>query len=220
VIARALGVRVIERELPEDGWMRWTENGPIVCLSLDAGLARGRFTLAHELGHVLLRGAYTTAPDPTRARRAFHSEETFCDALAGGLLMPRSWVSKRFEGAPRGFATIQSLARAAGVSLSAAIVRLREVHGWQRTLLQWRAKHGSWVYDAEAGMWPSEQGAIKPSAGTPWALNERRSRGYSSCRMYLPLRIGGDERNVDADVHFCGDRAIVLVDSPALLLAG
>jgi Zn-dependent peptidase ImmA (M78 family) len=220
VLADALGVQVFERELREDGWMRWMESGPVVCLSVHAGIERRRFTLAHELGHVMLQSERLSLPALLPARRAFLSEEVFCDALAGGLLMPRSWVSRVFRRVPQRLAAIQSLARAAGVSLSAALVRLREIHGWQRTLLQWRAESGGWTYDAEAGVWPSEQNLIRASEGTAWALSDHRRRGCVSCVMELPLCISGEERDISAEVRFAGDRAIVLIDSPARLLAG
>src|SRR6202035_4201966 len=169
-LADTLGVAVFDdANLLEDGNFRWTAAGPVVMLRADAAIERRRFTLAHEPGHVV------GGEDPfTSPLAEFSHKKTFCDALAGALLMPYCWVRDRFFGAPHDLGTVSRLAGEAGASLSAALVRLREVHGWRRVLLQWRAEGGGWVYDAEAGLWPSERGLIKPSEGTTWALSALR----------------------------------------------
>ncbi len=220
MLAHGLGVTVLESEhLEEDGCVRWVDGCPIVLLACGPPLERRRFTLAHELGHVLLNTDHLKSATLVATRGAFHSEETLCDALAGSLLMPHSWVSRSFRRAPHKLHAIYKLAQVAGVSLSAAVVRLREVHHWRRTLLQWRAERGGWTYEAEAGVWPSEQGIIKPCEGTSWALSAKRGPTRDACRIDLPLRIDGDERDVPAEVRFTSQSALVLIDSPARLLA-
>jgi Zn-dependent peptidase ImmA (M78 family) len=218
-LAAALEVPVFDYDIPEDGRVVWGEGGPVVLLTLNAGLERRRFTLAHELGHVVLRTERLSSPTLLAVQQAFRSEEVLCDALAGSLLMSRSWVHSGFARAPQDLRTIGKLARAASVSLSAALVRLREVHGWRRTLLQWRSEDGRWIYDAEAGLWPSEKGVIKPSEDTTWVLSDRRRCGATWNTIGLPLRIREQYRDVQAEVRFVGDRAIVLVDSPSRLLS-
>ncbi len=218
MLADALGVPVFDSNRLEDGCVTWVDGRPIVMLALGAPLERRRFTLAHELGHVLLRTDQLASPTLLATQNAFHSEEILCDALAGALLMPRAWVSGSFRRTPHSLSVVQTLARTAGVSLSAALVRLREIHHWQRTLLQWRADKGSWIYDAEAGIWPSEQGLIKSCEGTAWALSAQRSGGNALRLMNLPLRIGNDDREIHAEVRFTGHRALVLIDSPSRLL--
>jgi hypothetical protein len=116
--------------------------------------------------------------------------------------------------------TIECLATDARVSLSAAVVRLRHVLGWRRTLLQWRAEGARWTYDAEAGVWPSEQGVIKSSEGTSWVFNAMRSGGIACDTIDLPLRVANSLRDVPAEVRITHGRALVLVDSPSCLAGG
>ncbi len=218
MLASALDVPVFDYDLPEDGRVIWTDGRPVVLLARDASLERRRFTLTHELGHVVLRADHLASPRRYATQAAFHSEEVLCDALAGAILMPRPMVKSAFARAPQDLGTIRSLARSAWVSLSAALVRLREVHRWQRTLLRWQFERGRWVYDEEAGLWPSEQGVIKPSEETTWALSDKRSKGVVSGQIDLPLRIGGRYQEVEAEVRFGRDHAVVLIDSPSRLL--
>jgi Zn-dependent peptidase ImmA (M78 family) len=214
-LAEALGVVVFDDpNLLEDGCLRQTPTGPVVLLRMNEPIERRRFTLAHELGHVVARGEGVRSPLLGRTLDAFHSEETFCDALAGALLMPYCWVMDRFAQSPHELSTVSDLALKAGTSLSAALVRLREVHAWRRALLQWRAEGGMWVYDAEAGLWPSEQGLIKPSEDTTWALSALHSQGEDLARVSLPLLIAGEHREVEANVKFVRARALVLLDAP------
>jgi hypothetical protein len=219
-LAVGLHVAVFDSDRVEDGCVTWAGDGAVVLLARTAPVQRRRFTLAHELGHVLVRDGQPATAALLAAREAFRSEEILCDALAGALLMPRGWISSRFRDSPQRLSVIHTLAVAACVSLSAALVRLREVHGWQRTLLQWRADGGGWIYDAEAGIWPSEQGLIKPSEGSSWALSAHRRSSHLTQIVELPLQVAGEERDVSAEVRFARDRAIVLIDSPGEILAG
>ena len=219
-LAETLGVPVIDSDIAEDGRVEWTAGGPVIRLARGTPLERRRFTLAHELGHVLLHTESLLSPVLEATCRRFTSEEVLCNALAGSMLMPHPWVTAGFAGEPQDLRTIEALAVRAGVSLSAAVVRLRHVLGWRRTLLQWRAEGAQWTYDAEAGVWPSEQGVIKSSEGTSWALNAMRSSGVVSDTIYLPLRLGSKLCDVLAEVRIMPARALVLVDSPSCLSYG
>jgi Zn-dependent peptidase ImmA (M78 family) len=218
-LAAALNVPVFDRDLPEDGRVTWTDGGPVVMLARGVCSERRRFTLAHELGHVILRSEHLASSTRSSAQAAFYSEEALCNTLAGAMLMPRSVMGHDcFARAPKNLGTIARLARVARVSLSAALVRLREVHRWRRTLLHWRFERHRWVYDAEAGLLSREQGMIKPSEDTTWVLSDGRSRGMRSVTIDLPLRVGCHYRDVSAEVKFAGDHAVALVDSPLRLL--
>lgn len=87
------------------------------------GQGRDRFTLAHELGHLLLHrgGRYLERADPQSLRTPSHPKyedsEWQANAFASELLMPVAMV--------RTCATPADLAVRAGVSLAAAEVRFK-----------------------------------------------------------------------------------------------
>lgn len=86
------------------------------------GMGRDRFTLAHELAHLLLHGGrYLQRIDPNAVARPSHQKfedsEWQANAFASELLMPVSVVKRYRDSAER-------VATAAGVSMQAARVRI------------------------------------------------------------------------------------------------
>lgn len=103
LIAEKLGVIVQEAELlGHDGCVEVVDGQYIATISSRARSTRQRFTLAHELGHVLLmRQAQDGKPVNLKRYRSKHApvglhqdsfEETLCNCFAGELLMPLSEV--------------------------------------------------------------------------------------------------------------------------------
>ncbi len=90
-----------------------------VYLGAFKGCGRDRFTLAHEVGHLLLHGgirlARTSGDSPT-VHKPFEDSEWQADAFAGELLMPIETAQSCFPSATR-------LADKCGVSEPAAQVR-------------------------------------------------------------------------------------------------
>src|SRR3954454_13146300 len=88
-LALRLGAdRVITERLErEEGRLELRGSEVVVVTSRDASSARRRFTIAHEIGHLI-------AADPRydlrrlRERNGLRDEERFCDRLAESLLMP------------------------------------------------------------------------------------------------------------------------------------
>ncbi|RZA15660.1 MAG: ImmA/IrrE family metallo-endopeptidase [Proteobacteria bacterium] len=85
---------------------------------------RNRFTIAHELGHVVL-GHVTDERSPKRDTTFTNDDpdERFANAFAAALLMPEKFVRKLYRSA-RG---IQELADAFGVSTAAMNFRLKNL---------------------------------------------------------------------------------------------
>lgn len=83
-----------------------------------AGLARDRFTLAHELGHLLLHTGVRFARhvDPQTVK-AFRSSEWQANCFAGELLVP-SWFSHNYK-------SVEDTAQLCNVSQEAAALQLR-----------------------------------------------------------------------------------------------
>jgi len=91
-------VRVIrERRLPISGASQWTAGVWIIVVNEDEPRVRQRFTMAHELKHVLDAAhtpavLYPTIGELDSAQRA----EQACDFFAACLLMPRKWVKRAY----------------------------------------------------------------------------------------------------------------------------
>lgn len=141
LIARRLGVVSITVErLPFAGGI-FDQNGGIhIKLNSASGNTRQRFTLAHELAHLII------APDIARgARRCLHSNalEVACDAIAAELLMPAEEM--RTLGSEFGNPSVENvraIARRFGISLQAAAVRVREIYGWKHSIGLWKWNNG------------------------------------------------------------------------------
>lgn len=110
--------------LPVSGFSEWSGSKWLIALKADEPLMRQRFTLAHELKHVLdnpyIDGLYPGADGKPSAERA----ESICDFFAGCLLMPRPWLKAAWTG---GHQDLRDLAGHFGVSQPAMSVRLSQV---------------------------------------------------------------------------------------------
>jgi Zn-dependent peptidase ImmA (M78 family)/DNA-binding XRE family transcriptional regulator len=119
---------------------------PVLIFSKEAPTAQA-FTLAHELGHVVLKesgisGPIGSAPNKTRARQV----EDWCDGFAGAFLMPRDEVARALQQpAPHrpeksiDDGRIAAVANAFCVSRHAALVRLVEL-GYVDEHFYWKVK--------------------------------------------------------------------------------
>ncbi len=102
----------------EDGWYYLCE------FNRDEISYRTRFTLAHELGHVVL-GHVTDERSPKRDTTFANDDpdERYANAFAAALLMPEKFVRKLYRSAR----DIQQLAEAFGVSTAAMRFRLKNL---------------------------------------------------------------------------------------------
>ena len=118
---------------------------PVLIFSKEAPTAQA-FTLAHELGHVVLKqsgisGPIGSAPSKTHARKV----EDWCDAFAGAFLMPKDEVVRLLRPAPLrpekaiDDGRIAAVANAFCVSRHAALVRLVEL-GYVDERFYWQVK--------------------------------------------------------------------------------
>jgi uncharacterized protein DUF955 len=85
-IAFKLGVgRIIEENLPFEGGLFHLPDGELVIkLNARSSFVRKRFTIAHEIGHLLLE----TVPAFRNSHHADSALERTCDMIAAELLMP------------------------------------------------------------------------------------------------------------------------------------
>jgi Zn-dependent peptidase ImmA (M78 family) len=100
LLCRKLGVELVEREISDDGACRFRTSEPysaVIEVNRQASSARQNFTIAHELGHLLLH------PETSNGWRrdlfsaaGTHKEEREANAFAAELLVPfaelRAWL--------------------------------------------------------------------------------------------------------------------------------
>ena len=138
-IAAKLGVSEIRcLDLVEDGRLRREGRQLVIELRSDRGATRKRFTLAHELAHLMLdisSSRETVLQQRTPAAR-HAEEERLCDAVAAALLMPTDLVKSLHERSGMTYSLVDTLASRSRCSLSAAAARVTEVTGAQVVLAE------------------------------------------------------------------------------------
>ena len=125
VIASLPRVRVELRErIPVSGSTHWADGSWLILVNADDAYVRRRFTLAHEIKHVIdhpiVDIAYPKEGDVTSEER----QELICDYFAACLLMPRVWVKQHWI---NGLQNTTELAQIFGVSRAAMAYRLRDL---------------------------------------------------------------------------------------------
>jgi len=109
---------------PVSGATHWTAGRWLVVLNGAEPRVRQRFSLAHELKHIIDHRfadlIYKSFPEQDRQRMT----EQICDYFAGCLLMPRPWLKSTYAS---GLQHLPTLARRFDVSQAAALVRLNQI---------------------------------------------------------------------------------------------
>lgn len=124
-LAARLGIDVRVSPLSGcDGWVLSVPTRVVIRLNENASPARRRFTLAHELGHLLL-GIPTIVGESIRdSLRSNSVEERSVNDLAGELLLPESIVRQRLPSVPVVATQFRKLAKTANVSELAVAIRV------------------------------------------------------------------------------------------------
>ena len=136
-IARKMGIHV--HSVPDPGWSGAVvakNNDAVIWLDLKDSLQRRRFTIAHEIGHLMLHPLGVAYRD-----MAFDGtpEEKQANAFAANLLMPW-WMFGPYASQSR--LTEERAAELASifdVSLNACNMRLREMYMLNNEGLNWQA---------------------------------------------------------------------------------
>jgi hypothetical protein len=176
-LAQKLGVSaIIKEKLPFAGGVFSDEHGLRIKLNSLSPLTRQRFTLAHELAHLMLDSKRAGS-----ARRCLLSSalERACDAVAAELLMPLEEVS-RLSSRDASVDALLALARHFDASLHATAVRVKEVSGWKESI-------GFWKWNGEATelwfvgkrCWPERRlnlHAFELAMKSPGAVRTREER--------------------------------------------
>lgn len=109
--------------------------------------ARSRFTLAHEIGHVLLHRLSQVSDTPHRLGPV--EVEKVCDSLAARILMPEPWFVQQV-GTNADLRSVRRTSLRAGTSLSATIVRCRSLSFKMAAIFLSKA-NGSWFTRQQYG---------------------------------------------------------------------
>jgi hypothetical protein len=218
-LAAAMGVKEVRAAtLVEDGRL---DGGPLdMTITVRAGepRQRTRFTIAHELGHVVAAtGCRSTDRRHTAAKIGI---ERFCDDHAAAVLMPYRWVVGQFSAAPMSLSTVLDLACRADVSLSAALLRLRWVLDWPQALLRWTRGEHRWRLAASIGTPRGGRGQLRSATDTTAVLDGCASNAAGRlATVGLPVRLGGQVTALEMEILARRDVAVALglVPDPAAL---
>lgn len=209
-VAIALGVDQIHRlSLVEDGRLEQRGGRTTIFLRDDVALTRQRFTLAHEIGHLVLAGPERELVARRMEGVRFSSEERFCDQFAAALLMPSEWIRSEFSRADPQLGIARNLADRSESSLSASVVRLREVLGWQTSLLNWRRYEGRWRMTTAAALPRGLHNQVTSSEETRLLL-ERLAGCDRDLRGMLPLAVRGQAWRVPVELAVNHNGAVAM----------
>lgn len=209
-IAESLGViETVATELTEDGRTTWVDGRPRIELRADRPTTRMRFTLAHEIAHVLIERDRTVA---RRTQGLNHDDvEILCDWIAASILMPRAWIQRYAERSLYNLSLIRLVAHRADVSLSAATVRLAEVGGRTCMLLRLQRSPRRWVVVGHAAV-PSEyHGVLEVPPESSSLIDGLVSRRDTWRELVLSVR--GQTLRAHAHLDRSGKTCLALITS-------
>lgn len=117
--AECIGARIkYQDDLgPEEAGFSFEAGGKkFVCVNARDGVGRQRFTICHEIAHLVLKlpSEHKLGPSWSYSKRP--ENEVFCDAFAAELLLPHHLFKPRVESVELGFSAVEELAEAFGAS--------------------------------------------------------------------------------------------------------
>ncbi len=202
----------------EDGRLEVRNGRAIIYVRSDLSPGRRQFTIAHELGHRLLLHRQAAAI-AYRRRLTGDSLERLCDDIAAAILLPRVWVEAEFGNSPKTLQTLRQISASSSTSLSASLVRLREVHRWPHSLLRFSHVADRWRLASPAGVPREMHGKLRTTSVTHDTLTALGGRVRDDAPAKLPLRIAETTWAFPAEVsvHHCVAVALVDLTRPAVL---
>ena len=156
-IARARGISVSFGEYGEafDGMLEYADDRFHIYANTEhaGGQAapRGRFTLAHELGHFYLdehRHALRAGRAVAHRSVCDHESpilaEQEADHFAANLLMPADRFARQARRVPRGLAGVRMLAERFGTSITSTAIRCANLDVWPCAVVKWSWRGYAW----------------------------------------------------------------------------
>jgi len=136
-MVEANGVRVIEIDAPDefDGLSTFVGNIPVIVINKNYSVERKRFTVLHELGHLVL------------SIKEGADKERICHAFAGALLLPDDCLEKLIGEKRKNIALgeLVSIKEQFGISVQAIMMRaqLKEIVDKASASRFWRSMAGN-----------------------------------------------------------------------------
>lgn len=126
-VARTLPRVTVRRvpDLPSSGRAQWNGHVWVILVDSTEPAVRQRFSMAHELAHVIYHPLAATALPETKRTSAEQRLEQACEYFAACLLMPRTWMKRAYFN--EGIQDVPSLARLFGVSWVSMQIRLEQL---------------------------------------------------------------------------------------------
>lgn len=210
-VALGLGVDEVIRVdgLVEDKRLEQRDGHVRVLLASRGSAQRQRYTVAHEIGHLLL--ADPERDTIARRMRSDDDVERFCDDFAAALLLPRHLTRDEYRQRARGLATVRHLAARTNSSLAAATVRLNEVGGWSHALLHWKRGEHGWQFRWGAGVPVTFHRRLKSASNTSDCLEALGVGGRADQRADIPMLVGQTPMRLIGEASVRGRSAIALV---------
>jgi predicted transcriptional regulator len=112
-------------DLPTSGRTQWAGNRWVILVAEDEAKVRQRYSMAHELAHVVYHPLAGLALPATDTVDAATRLEQSCEYFAACLLMPRLWMKRAYF--DERIQDVPSLARLFGASWLAIRVRLEQL---------------------------------------------------------------------------------------------
>jgi Zn-dependent peptidase ImmA (M78 family)/transcriptional regulator with XRE-family HTH domain len=155
-VVEGLGILVLRHPALEKfgtrGLCLFKQPLPIVIFSSEAPAAQC-FTLAHELGHIILQTSALSGPPANDRGGAEADVERWCNKFAGSFLVPADAVAERWakpnEPLPAiGDDTLKQWARHFGISKHAMLIRLVDL-GYVEAGFYWGTKRAEFIKEEE-----------------------------------------------------------------------
>lgn len=137
-LVRRFGIQeILSEPLPFDGGIYEVQGKRIIKINSLAPPVRQSFTLAHELGHLILERSINATSSCTADNELEHA----CNALAAELLMPAEQTKKlAADSGKQSPEKLGPIARHFGVSLRTAARRLYDLRLWKLGTGMWKCE--------------------------------------------------------------------------------
>ena len=208
-LCKSLGVSdVSSARMNVEGFLANTPRGLIIRFNEGSSEARRRFTIAHELGHILLAKFQGHAVEDRRRSDGYSShEESLVDAIAAELLTPTAEVYDLLARSQSHWRAVARISQKFNVSWTAAVRRLLnmpQVIGlWARanraspeSLVLWRAPRVSTLCCGGNHLW--KRFYWEPRDGfmdhVPILCEGKSNRVWVSCEMRVMTYMKSQDR--------------------------
>ena len=141
-----MGVVEVERkQLKVDGMV--LPKGAGYKIILNANKDRSSFSLAHEIGHLIVQSGSLAKPQSRGAPLSHKDLEKRCDRIAAEILMPEEQFREHMGQQSLGLAAVQSLASIFESSILSTAIRFKDFLPFPAALSQWSIVSGQLTHN-------------------------------------------------------------------------